>query len=70
MLAVPIDGASDVTCAEVVEGVALGRVTLSQVVRERPEVAGVAGFEGLERTARPNRAKLAIIAYGDEFRTR
>ena len=46
---------------------ALGRVTLSQVVRERPEVVGVAGDEGLERAARADRAKLAVIAYGDQF---
>ena len=55
---------------EVVEGMALGRVTLSQVVRERPEVAGVAGDEGFERAARADRAKLAVIAYGDQFRPR
>ena len=49
---------------------ALGRVTLSEVVRERPDVAGVAGDEGFERAAWADRAELAVIAYGDQFRPR
>ena len=70
VLAVPVDGARDVAGAQVVEGMALGRVTLSQVVRERPDVAGVAGDEGFERAAGADRAELAVIADGDQFRPR
>jgi hypothetical protein len=70
VLAVPVDGTRDVTRAQVVEGMALGWVTLSEVVRESPEVAGVAGNKGFECTARADRAKLAVIAYGDQFRPR
>ena len=68
VFAIPVDGTGDVTGAQKVEGMALGRVTLSQVVRERPEVAGVAGSEGFESAARADRVELAIIAYGDQFR--
>ena len=47
VLAVPVDGARDMPGPEVVEGMALGRVTLSHVVRQRPDVSGVARDEGL-----------------------
>ena len=67
---VPVEGARDVARAEVVQSMALGRVGLSQVVRERPHVAGVTGGEGLQRAAGANRAELAVIAYGDQFRPR
>ena len=70
VLPVPVDGARDVPGAEVVKGMALGRVTLSEIVRERPEVARMAGDEGFERAAWADRAELAVIAYGDQFRPR
>ncbi len=46
---------------------ALARVDLSQVVRERPHVAGVTGGQGLQGAAGANRAELAVIADGDQL---
>jgi hypothetical protein len=51
---VPVDGARNLTGAQVVERVSLGSVMLSQVVVERPQVARVAGDEGLESAAWAN----------------
>ncbi len=67
---VPVDGARYLTGAEVVERMALGWVTLSQVVRERPDVAGMAGDERLESAPWSDRTELAVIANGDQFRPR
>src|ERR1700677_5028567 len=46
---------------------ALGWVTLSEVVRERPYILGVAGDESFECAAWADRGELAVIAYGDQF---
>ena len=43
---VPGDGAGQVPRTQVVQGMALGRVGLAQVVHERPDVVGVAGSQG------------------------
>jgi len=45
---VPVDRAGQMAGAQVVEGVALGRVALAQVVRKRPPVAGVTGGQGFQ----------------------
>ena len=45
---VPVDGARDATDAEVVKGMALRRVTLSEVVGEAPDMARVPGNKGFE----------------------
>ena len=53
--------------AEMVQGVALPGVDLSQVVRERPHVAGVTGGQGLQGATGANRAELAVVADGDQL---
>ena len=70
VLAVPVDGARYVARPEVVESMALGWVTLSQIVRERPEVAWIAGHERFERAAWADRPELAVIPYRDQLRSR
>jgi hypothetical protein len=54
----------------VVESLALGCVTLSQVVGEAPDMARVPGNKGFEGAAGADRAKLPVIAYGNQFRSR
>ena len=52
---------------EVVEGEALGRVTLAQVVCERPDILGVTSGQGLQRSAGADGAQLAEIATATSF---
>ena len=70
MLPVPVDGARDATDAEVVKGMALRRVTLSEVVGEAPDMARVPGNKGFEGAPWADGAELAVIAYGDQLRSR
>ena len=67
---VPVDRGWQVPGPEVVEGETLGRVALAQVVHERPHVAGVAGRQGFEGTARAYGAELAEISDGHQLRPR
>jgi hypothetical protein len=49
---------------------ALGRVTLPQVVGEAPDMARVPGNKGFEGAPWADRAELAIISYGNQLRSR
>ena len=51
--------------AQLVEGVALGRVTLAQVVGERPDVTGVTAGQGFEGTPGAHGVELAVVAHDD-----
>jgi hypothetical protein len=51
----------------VVQGQALGRVGLSQVVPQRPDVVGVTGGQGFEGAAGADGVQLAVIAHGHQL---
>ena len=50
---------------QLVEGVALGRVTLAHVLGEGQDVAGVTAGQGFEGTAGADGVELAVVAHDD-----